>query len=236
MRQVSLNILGAGRSSPTTAISSCGTDFTVSARMASTVSVTRRPPSIINLSCTIPTLSVSAIGTRTCWITSPVSISCFRKKVVMPVSVSPLITAQLIGAAPRYCGSNDACRLKVPRRGIFQTTSGNILKATTICKSAFQARKASTNASSFNLSGWRSGRSCSSAYCFTGENCTLCPRPAGLSGIVITPTILYPPSTRQRKGSTANSGVPIYTIRKSSFFIIISFNLPRNVPIPDGTS
>ena len=41
---------------------------------------------------------------------------------------------------------------------------------------------------------------------------------------------------RQRKGSTANSGVPIYTIRKSSFFIIISFNLPRNVPIPDGTS
>ena len=46
----------------------------------------------------------------------------------MPVSVSPLITAQLIGAAPRYCGSNEACRLKVPRRGIFQTTSGNILK------------------------------------------------------------------------------------------------------------
>ena len=29
-------------------------------------------------------------------------------KVVAPVSVSPFMTAQLIGAAPRYCGSKDA--------------------------------------------------------------------------------------------------------------------------------
>ena len=30
----------------------------------------------------------------------PVSISCFKKNVVTPVSFSPLITAQLMGAAP----------------------------------------------------------------------------------------------------------------------------------------
>ena len=57
-------------------------------------------------------------------------------KVVAPVSLSPFITAQLIGAAPRYCGSNEACRLKVPKRGIAHTTSGNMRKATTICRSA----------------------------------------------------------------------------------------------------
>ena len=190
IRQVSLNIFGAGRSSPTTAISSWAIGFTVSFKIASTVSSTSLPPRIISLSCTTSTLSVSAMGTRTCWITFPVSISCCRKKVVIPVSVSPLITAQLIGAAPRYWGSNEACKLKVPNRGIFQTTSGNIRKATTIWRSAFHSRSACTKASSFSFSGCSNGKFCSSAYCLTGEYWILCPRPAGLSGIVITPTTL----------------------------------------------
>ena len=43
--------------------------------------------------------------------------------------------------------------------------------------------------------------------------------PIGLSGIVMTATTLYPPSTNRFKLSTANSGVPIYTILKSFFSI-----------------
>jgi len=38
--------------------------------------------------------------------------------VVSPVIVSPLTIAQWIGAAPRYFGSSDACRLTHPSRGI----------------------------------------------------------------------------------------------------------------------
>ena len=41
----------------------------------------------------------------------------------------------------------------------------------------------------------------------------------GLSGMVMTATTLYPPSTNRFKLSTANSGVPIYTILKSFFSI-----------------
>ena len=37
-----------------------------------------------------------------------------------PVSVSPLMTAQLIGAAPRYCGSSEACRLNFDELRCFQ--------------------------------------------------------------------------------------------------------------------
>ena len=57
-------------------------------------------------------------------------------KVVAPVLASPFITAQLIGAAPLYWGSREAWRLNVPSLGIAHTSSGNILKATTMNMSA----------------------------------------------------------------------------------------------------
>lgn len=98
-----------------------------------------------------------------------------QEKVVAPVSVSPLITAQLIGAAPLYWGSKEAWRLNVPRRGIFQTTSGSIRKATTICKSAFKARNSERKASSFNFSGWSTGNPFDRAYRFTGLACKTLP-------------------------------------------------------------
>ncbi len=53
----------------------------------------------------------------------PVSISCFRKKVVTPVSFSPLIIAQLIGPAPLYCGNKEPCRLNVPKEGMGSANS-----------------------------------------------------------------------------------------------------------------
>ena len=50
-------------------------------------------------------------------------MSWSRKNVVTPVTVSPFIIAQFIGAAPLYCGRSAACTLNVPKRGIAHTTS-----------------------------------------------------------------------------------------------------------------
>src|SRR5574344_2003866 len=155
-----------------------------------------------------------------CIITFPVSMSWSRKKVVTPVRVSPLITAQLMGAAPRYCGKRAACTLKVPYSGMSHTTSGNILNATTTCRLAPYESSSLTNASSFIFTGCSTGSPCSTAYCFTCDGWSTLPcLPTGLSGCVTTATTLYPPLTRASRVATANSGVPINTILRSSFFI-----------------
>ena len=189
--------------------------------------VTNSVPSAIRRSCTEPTFSSSPIGIRSCRIILPVSISCFSMNVVAPVSLSPFITARLIGAAPRYCGSSEAWRLNVPSRGIDHTTSGSIRKATTICRSALYDRSSSRKTSSFSFSGCSIGKPTERAYFLTSEYCTWCPRPAGLSGMVTTATTLYPPSTRACRLAAANSGVPKYTILKS-FFVITSKPLTFN--------
>ena len=98
MRQVSLKIFGAALSSP----SGCGIEEILPDSICSTVLSTRSAPSIMRRSWTMPALSSGAMVIFSCMMMLPVSISCWRKKVVMPVSVSPLMTAQLIGAAPRY--------------------------------------------------------------------------------------------------------------------------------------
>ena len=46
--------------------------------------------------------------------------------VVMPVSVSPLMIAHWIGAAPRYLGSSEPCTLTQPFGGRSRTTGGRI--------------------------------------------------------------------------------------------------------------
>ena len=107
------------------------------------------------------------MATRSCARIAPLSISWLSRNVVIPVSRSPLMMAQLIGAAPRYSGSSEACRLKVPRRGIAQTTSGSILKAMTIPRSGCNACKASRNAGSRNFSGCNTGTPSSRAAIFT---------------------------------------------------------------------
>ena len=150
----------------------------------------------------------------------PVSMSWSRKKVVTPVSVSPLMTAQLMGAAPRYWGNSAAWTLNVPYSGIAHTTSGNMRKATTTCRLALYERSCSTNSGSFIFSGCSTGNPCATAYCFTAEGCiSVWCRPTGLSGCVTTATTLYSFSTSACSVSTANSGVPINTILKSSLCI-----------------
>ena len=89
--------------------------------------------------------------------------------MVTPVFVSPLIIAQLIGAAPRYCGNSEACKLNVPYSGILQTTLGNILKATTICKLAFSDFRVFKKSSSFRLVGCSTLRLFSTAYFLTAD-------------------------------------------------------------------
>ena len=119
---------------------------------------------------------------------APLSISWLSRKVVTPVSRSPLMMAQLMGAAPRYCGSSEAWRLKVPRRGIDQMTSGSMRKAMTMPRSGCSARIASMNSGARSFSGCSTGSPSSSAATLTSLWWTFWPRPAGLSGVVTTAT------------------------------------------------
>ena len=175
----------------------------------STVCTTRSAPSAIRRSCTSPAVSVSEM--RHSWrrMIPPVSMSLSIMKVVTPVIFSPLMTAQLMGAAPRYCGRRAACRLKVPSGGMVQTTSGSIRKPTTTNRSALNAFRASRKAGSRSFSGCRTGRPFSTAYFLTALSFILRPRPLGLSGTVTTPTTWYFFCRRASRGATANSGVPI---------------------------
>ena len=66
---------------------------------------------------------------------------------------SPFIIAQFIGAAPRYCGKREACRLNVPSFGIDHTDSGSILKATTTAISGLSNANSLMNSGFFNFSG-----------------------------------------------------------------------------------
>ena len=165
--QVSLNIFGAcfkgwswGCSVLSTLPSFC--------KMRSTVSIHSSAPRFIRWLYTHSTLASSGMGRRLWLIIRPVSMSSSRKKVVTPVSVSPLMTAQLIGAAPRYCGSRAACTLKVPKRGRFHTCLGSIRKATTTCRWASKARSWHRKSSSFMRSGCNTGIDLDRAYCLTG--------------------------------------------------------------------
>lgn len=108
-----------------------------------------------------------------------------------PVCGSPLMMAQLIGAAPRYCGSSEACRLIVPIGGMFHTCVGSMRNATTICRSAWYVCSWLRNVGSVSFCGCRMGRLFCSAYCLTGLCCRVswC-RPTGLSGVVTTATML----------------------------------------------
>ena len=57
---------------------------------------------------------------------SPASSSAAMYMMVTPVSVSPLMTAQLMGAAPRYLGSRDEWTLMHPMGGRFKMSSGRM--------------------------------------------------------------------------------------------------------------
>ena len=156
------------------------------------------------------------MATSTLPSTWPVSISCLRRKVLAPVVVSPFRTAQWIGAAPRYWGRSDPCRLTVPKRGRFHTTSGNMRNATTTPRSASHSSSSAWNSGDFSFSGWARGRLCARATCFTSEARNVRPRPAGRSGAVTTPTTLCWDWSNCSRHVAANWGVPRKRMRKDS--------------------
>lgn len=77
----------------------------------------------------------------------------------------------------------------VPMGGIFQTNSGSMRKATTTWRSACNDFSSARKSGFFSFSGCRMCSPFSSAYFFTALEVSCMPRPAGLSGAVITPTI-----------------------------------------------
>ena len=108
--QSSLDIFGAGEVSAL----SCVTDFASPVSINRTVSRTTLAPNRESLSCKLPASSSGPMGVRACRMIFPVSTVFSRKNVVTPVSVSPFMIAQLMGAAPRYRGRSEAWRLIVP--------------------------------------------------------------------------------------------------------------------------
>jgi len=77
--------------------------------------------------------SVENFSTFSWWYNTSGTISCLEKKVVTPVSFSPLWLAQLIGAAHVVGSKNLQMEIKCANRmGIFPTASGSNPKATTI--------------------------------------------------------------------------------------------------------
>lgn len=93
------------------------------------------------------------------------------------------------------------------------TAFGSMRKATTICKSALSTDNSERNSGFFKFLGWRIFSPFSCANTFTADGLSFCPLPAGLSGAVMTPTTGYSCCSKAAKVATANSGVPIKTIR-----------------------
>src|ERR1700737_2988798 len=115
-----------------------------------------------------------------------------------------------MGAAPRYFGSNEACRLRFPRDGRSIIHCGMMRPyPTTMIASGLIPVNCSRNSTLvLILSGWLTSSPNSSASCFTGDEASSMPRPFGLSGCVTTSRIAKPASTSFSRVGTANAGVP----------------------------
>ena len=89
----------------------------------------------------------------------------------------------------------EACKLIVPNGGKFQSTSGSILKATTMNRSGFKSFTFCKNNSFLRLVGWRTGIFKVKAASLTAEiNHSFFPLPPSLSGAVITAGMVKPES------------------------------------------
>ena len=111
--------------------------------------------------------------------------------VVTPVTASPWIMAQLMGAAPLCRGKREACTFTVPNLGTAKSFLERIWpKAAVTATSGASARKQSSPSCARRRSNWYTGRPNSSAFAFTGGGASLCPRPTGRSGCVITPAMV----------------------------------------------
>ena len=179
------------------------------------VSTINSAPAFASLSNNVSAVSLGAMGTTTRVSMSPVSTPSFICIIVTPVSFSPLMIAQLIGAAPLYFGKSDAWIFTQPYFGISRISLDNICpKAATTKISACSCLNLSTHSGVLIFWGCHIVSPCLSAHSFTGGNC-ICPLlPLGLSGCVTTAAISCPASINASRAPTEKSGVPINTILK----------------------
>ena len=109
--------------------------------------------------------------------------------VVTPVTASPLMMLQLIGALPRCLGSSEECTLIVPSGGISRISwESSWPNAAVTHRSGAQDLSMATPSSRLMRSGWKTGMPALWASSFTGQAASLCPRPFGRSGWQKTPT------------------------------------------------
>src|SRR5688500_7366433 len=83
--------------------------------------------------------------------------------------------------------------------------------------SAAQRDNSSRLSGVFSVAGWARGKCASCASSLTGEARSRCPRPAGRSGCVSTPTTRCADDSNVRSAGSANCGVPAKAIRSFVF-------------------
>src|SRR5271170_2168096 len=120
-----------------------------------------------------------------------------------------------MGAAPRYFGSSDPCRLIFPNRGSSSIHCGIIrpYATTRIASGRISSSRARNSALFLIFAGCTTSSPCSRAARFTEGTCNSIPRPAARSGCVTTRATSCPAAITASSVGTANSGVP----QKTSF-------------------
>ncbi len=118
-------------------------------------------------------------------------------------------------SAPRCSGrGTDAWTWIIPSRGILQQRLRPNLAVGRHYAQIGPARARDRETLHRAASPAASGTSAASAFCFTGDALTCCPRPRSLSGCVTTPTArLAEEESSASSEGTANSGVPKRTTR-----------------------
>ena len=193
----------------------CGCGFKVPLSSPARVSTTSGAPASAITSNSSAAVCSGGIATARCSRIGPVSRPSSSSMVVLPVKASPMATAHWIGAAPRYRGSSEPCRLMQPSFGS-ASIQGGIMRpyATTTMAAGAMASSWARNSWLLRiLSGCVTSMPAASAACFTGGAVSCCPRPTGLSGCETTSAISWPAPSRASSVGTANRGVP----QKTSF-------------------
>ena len=134
----------------------------------STVSTTISAPSTHKRASSSPAVSAQPMAKRRWSRICPASMRGLSWNVVMPVSCSPLAIAQIMGAAPRYAGKSEGCRLIEPRRGMASRGRGRIEKATTTKRSGVRAASVAASVGSLIVAGCSTSNPSCSACSLTG--------------------------------------------------------------------
>src|SRR5580658_2342845 len=195
--------------------SSCALGCTLPSASSANVSTINGAPACARTSNRSAAVCSGAMGIVCCKRMGPVSRPSSSSMVVLPVAVSPLATAHWMGAAPRYLGSNDACRLMQPRRGRASIHSGTMRPwaTTTIASGAMTSSCARNSALLRILSGCATAMPARMAMSLTGGAASCCSRPAGRSGCETTSATSWPADSSASSVGTAKRGVP----QKTSF-------------------